>query len=102
MRRATKLRVPTEQQVSEIESSSRLAFEAGAFYLSAPLVAHAAEKFHVTYPLAADDHEGVSASYQVFALPTMIVIDRKGNVKEIAISDTEAVDAAVNAALKAK
>jgi magnesium transporter len=43
VRRATNLRVPTEQQVNEIESSSRLAFEAGAFYLSAPFVAHAAE-----------------------------------------------------------
>jgi peroxiredoxin len=69
---------------------------------SKEVVAHAAEKFHVTYPLAADAGEGVSASYQVFALPTMVVIDRKGVVKEIAISDTEAVDAAVDAALKAK
>jgi magnesium transporter len=36
---ATGLRVPTQAQVSEIESSSRLGFEAGAFYLSTPLVA---------------------------------------------------------------
>ena len=36
---ATGLRIPTESQVSEIESSSRLAFDRGAFYLSAPLVA---------------------------------------------------------------
>ena len=43
VRRSTGLRVPTEAQVSEIESSSRLAFESGAFYLSAPLVAHVAE-----------------------------------------------------------
>jgi peroxiredoxin len=69
---------------------------------SKDVVAHAAEKFHVTYPLAADDGEGVSASYQVFALPTMVVIDRKGVVREVAISDTEAVDSAVAAALKAK
>ncbi len=69
---------------------------------SKDVVAHAAEKFHVTYPLAADDGEGVSASYQVFALPTMVVIDRKGVVREIAISDTEAVDSAVDAAIKGK
>ncbi len=69
---------------------------------SREVVAHAAEKFHVTYPLAADDGEGVSATYQVFALPTMVVIDRKGVVREIAISDTEAVDSAVQAALKGK
>ncbi|HEY4393124.1 MAG TPA: magnesium transporter CorA family protein [Polyangia bacterium] len=39
VRRSTGLRVPTEAQVSEIESTSRLAFETDAFYLSAPLVA---------------------------------------------------------------
>jgi peroxiredoxin len=66
------------------------------------IVARAAERFHVTYPLASDESEGVSASYQVFALPTMVVIDRKGVVKEVAISDTEAVDAAVANALKGK
>jgi magnesium transporter len=37
--RATGLRVPTQGQVSEIESTSRLAFDKGAFYLSTPLVA---------------------------------------------------------------
>src|SRR5579871_3187563 len=39
VRAATGLRVPTQAQVSEIESSSRLGFEGQAFYLSAPLVA---------------------------------------------------------------
>src|SRR4051812_48507695 len=34
----TGLRVPTEAAVSEIESSSRLLFENGAYYLSAPLL----------------------------------------------------------------
>jgi peroxiredoxin len=69
---------------------------------SREIVAHAAERFHVTYPLASDDGESISASYQVFALPTMVVVDRKGVVREVAISDTEAVDSAVAAALKAK
>jgi magnesium transporter len=40
---ATRLRVPTLQQVSEIESSSRLVFEQGAFYLSTPLIGHRAD-----------------------------------------------------------
>src|SRR5580658_4525070 len=48
---ATGLRVPTESQVSEIESSSRLAFERGAFYLSAPLVAVDAEGEHELTPV---------------------------------------------------
>jgi cytochrome c biogenesis protein CcmG, thiol:disulfide interchange protein DsbE len=69
---------------------------------SRDIVAHAAERFHVSYPLASDDGEGVSTSYQVFALPTMVVIDRKGVVREVAISDTDAVDNAVAAALKSK
>jgi magnesium transporter len=48
---ATGLRVPTESQVSEIESSSRLAFEGGAFYLSAPLVAVDPEGEHQLTPV---------------------------------------------------
>jgi magnesium transporter len=39
VRAATGLRVPTESQISEIESTSRLIFEGGAYYLSTPLVA---------------------------------------------------------------
>jgi magnesium transporter len=38
VRVATGLRVPTESQISEIESSSRLGFENGAYYLSAPIL----------------------------------------------------------------
>jgi len=67
---------------------------------SRDIVARAAERFHVSYPLASDDGEGVSTSYQVFALPTMVVVDRKGVVREVAVSDTDAVDSAVAAALK--
>ena len=51
VRAATGLRVPTESQVSEIESSSRLAFEGGAFYLSAPLVAVDADGEHELTPV---------------------------------------------------
>jgi magnesium transporter len=39
VRAATGLRVPTESQISEIESTSRLIFEDGAYYVSTPLVA---------------------------------------------------------------
>jgi peroxiredoxin len=69
---------------------------------SPKVVAGAADRFHVTYPLASDDGEGVSNSYQVFALPTMVVVDKKGIVKQVAISDTDAIDEAVASALKAK
>jgi magnesium transporter len=39
VRNATGLRIPDQPQISEIESSSRLAFENGAYYVSTPLVA---------------------------------------------------------------
>ena len=45
------LRVPTEAQVSEIESTSRLAFEKGAYYLSAPLVGASADGGHPLTPV---------------------------------------------------
>jgi magnesium transporter len=38
IQKVTGLRVPTEGQVSEIESTSRLAFENSAFYVSTPLM----------------------------------------------------------------
>ncbi|MDB4968456.1 MAG: hypothetical protein JWN44_4145 [Myxococcales bacterium] len=65
-------------------------------------VAHAAERFHLSYPLASDDSDGVSSSYQVFALPTMVVVDRQGVVREVSVADTDAVDSAVKAALGSK
>jgi peroxiredoxin len=68
---------------------------------SRDIVAHAAERFHVSYPLASDDGDSASDAYQVFALPTMVVIDRKGLVREVAVADTDALDLAVDAALKA-
>jgi peroxiredoxin len=67
-----------------------------------PVVAGAAERFHLSYPLAVDDSEGVSASYHVYALPTIVVIDRKGVIREVSVADAEAVDAAVEAAMKEK
>jgi magnesium transporter len=38
VREATRLRVPSESEIGEIESSSRLAFQSGAYYVSAPLL----------------------------------------------------------------
>jgi magnesium transporter len=51
VRAATGLTVPTEAEISEIESSSRLGFEAGAYYVSAPLVAVDAEGGHFLMPV---------------------------------------------------
>ncbi len=46
VQKVTGLRIPTQEQVSEIESSSRLAFENGAFYVSSPLVTVANDGTH--------------------------------------------------------
>ena len=47
----TGLRVPSESEVSEIESTSRLAFEKGAYYLSAPLEGATADGDHPLTPV---------------------------------------------------
>lgn len=69
---------------------------------SAPIVAGAAAKFHLTYPLASDESENISQSYRVFAIPTMVVIDKKGVVREVSVADPETIDAAIEAAMKEK
>jgi magnesium transporter len=40
---ATELRIPSQHDVSEIESTSRLGFDRGAFYLSTPLITRRAD-----------------------------------------------------------
>jgi len=49
--RATGLRVPAESEISEIESSSRLMFESGAYYVSTPMVARRGEDDLVLSPV---------------------------------------------------
>jgi magnesium transporter len=46
VKKATGLRVPTEAQISEIESTSRLAFDQGAYYVSTPLMARSEHDDH--------------------------------------------------------
>ncbi len=48
---ATGLRVPTEAQISEIESTSRLGFESGAYYVSTPLVSPRPDGEHGLMPV---------------------------------------------------
>jgi thiol-disulfide isomerase/thioredoxin len=67
-----------------------------------PVVAGAAERFHLSYPLASDTSEDVSSTYRIYALPTIVVIDKKGIVREVSVADADAVDAAVEAAMKEK
>lgn len=51
VRAVTGLRVPSEAEISEIESSSRLGFQAGAYYLSAALMAGEADGIQFLMPV---------------------------------------------------
>jgi magnesium transporter len=71
VRQATGLRVPTEDQISEIESTSRLAFEGGAYYVSAPLVAPGAEGDHLLTPIGFVCSSRVLLTVRFAALPSI-------------------------------
>jgi len=63
------------------------------------VVAGAAQRFGVDYPLASDESEEVSRQYRISAIPTMVVVDRRGVVRNVSVADLDAVDAAIEAAL---
>jgi peroxiredoxin len=67
---------------------------------SPQVVARAAQRFGLTYTLAADEDEGVSSSYHVFALPTAVIVDRQGVVRAVSVADVDEVEAAVAAAMR--
>jgi magnesium transporter len=69
--RAIGLRVPTQDQISEIESTSRLAFEGGAYYVSAPLVARGAEGDHLLTPIGFVYSARVLLTVRFGALPSI-------------------------------
>jgi magnesium transporter len=71
IRQATGLRVPTEDQISEIESTSRLAFEGGAYYVSAPLVAVDPEGDHLLTPIGFVYSSRVLLTVRFAALPSI-------------------------------
>jgi len=73
VRAATGLRVPTENQISEIESSSRLGFdrEAGAFYLSTPLVSPIKDGEHGLVPVGFVLSSRVLLTVRYAALPAI-------------------------------
>jgi peroxiredoxin len=58
------------------------------------------KKMGLTYGMVSDEQEQISADYLVTALPTLVLIDRAGNVNQISIGDLAAVDKAVADLLK--
>jgi cytochrome c biogenesis protein CcmG/thiol:disulfide interchange protein DsbE len=67
---------------------------------SAEVVSSAAARFGLKYSLVSDESEAISRSYGIFALPTMVLIDRHGMVRMVSVADEEATEEAVAAALK--
>jgi magnesium transporter len=71
IRAATGLRIPTETQISEIESTSRLGFEKGIFYLSTPLVAPFEDGEHRLIPVGFVLSSRVLLTVRFAALPSI-------------------------------
>jgi len=69
---------------------------------TAEIVRSAAGRFGVEYSLVSDESEEISRRYQVRALPTMVVIDRRGMIRAVSVANIAEVDAAVDAALSEK
>jgi peroxiredoxin len=63
-------------------------------------IAPFAREHGLSYALISDEDESISRRYQVFALPTVVVVDRAGLVKRVSVGDLEAVDQAVADALR--
>jgi peroxiredoxin len=51
------------------------------------------------YTVAMDVDEKASRAYHVFALPTMVVVDRRGMVREVALADLDTATREIEAAL---
>jgi peroxiredoxin len=66
------------------------------------IVAGAADRFHMSYSLVSDEEDAITARYHIFALPTIVVIDKQGKVHEIGIADVGVAEQAVRALLAQK
>jgi magnesium transporter len=109
VQRETGLRVPTLDQVSEIESTSRLAVENGAYYLSTPLVSPQANGEYVHVPVGlvlSKQHflsvrfapvPAIDAAFKQGALDAPgaflklmeVIVDRSADALERAASDSD-------------
>jgi peroxiredoxin len=68
----------------------------------APTVAAAARSHGLRYTLVSDPGEAIAARYHVYALPTAVVIDRKGVVHHVSVSDFGETARVVRALVEAK
>lgn len=83
----TGLRIPTENQISEIESTSRLAFDQGAYYLSTPLLAPRPDGEHGLAPLGLVLSPRVLLTLHFAALPA--IDDARNNCSAARVATAE-------------
>ena len=81
VREATGLRVPTNEEVSEIQSSSRLATEQGAYYVTTPLLAGSDERKLWLAPV------GFVLSARVLITVHFTAIDSLDNARVVCVND---------------
>lgn len=65
----------------------------------AETVLGAAARFGLKYSLVSDQNEAISRSYGIFALPTLVLIDRRGIVRMVSVADEEEIEEALKDAL---
>jgi thiol-disulfide isomerase/thioredoxin len=63
--------------------------------------ASAKDTFGMRYPVASDPHGETSKAYDVAALPTLFIIDKRGVIRDVAIGYEPGQDARVEALVKA-
>jgi magnesium transporter len=81
---ATGLRVPTQQQVSEIESTSRLAFDRGTYCLTAPMLALEPGQREVMVPIGFVLSERVLITAHFGELPALAAVRTAGKMPDAA------------------
>jgi peroxiredoxin len=66
------------------------------------VVTGAAERFGLHYPLIVDADGSISDKYQVYGLPTAVVIDRRGVIRRVSVADVAPALEVVQALLREK
>jgi thiol-disulfide isomerase/thioredoxin len=64
-------------------------------------VALFAQRMALRYPVASDKHAETTRSYGVVSLPTLVVIDKRGVVRDVAIGYDSSEDARLDASVRA-
>jgi peroxiredoxin len=64
-------------------------------------VALFAQRMAMRYPVAVDQHAETTRSYGVVSMPTLVVIDRRGVVRDVSVGYDPSGDARLDATIRA-